>query len=77
MTCHMHLHNDCESKHTKCLNKIPGLCCMPPHLELKSMTAHSLQGPLLIESQPSLSIIPTMVIVPQQLVIRTCAEETL
>lgn len=75
MSRHMDLNQDRKAKHTNGLHEVPGLRGVPPHLELEAVAAHRLETPAFVESECILHIVSAVVIVPQQLVVRTSAEK--
>ena len=77
MLRHMDLYYDCKTQNAYRLHKVATLSRISPHLKLKTLTTHILERTFPIEPEPRFQIIPTVIIVPQELVIRACTEEAL
>jgi hypothetical protein len=69
MLSHVDLYNDRETQHAYCLHQVATLCCISPHLELKTVTTHILERAAPVKPESRLQVVPAVVIVPQELVI--------
>ena len=61
--------NQNEGPRAECLNKVTTLAGVTPNLELKAVTADLIQVLFAIKAQLLLPIVPTVIVVPKQVVV--------